>query len=99
MYNEKASCVCLHVHTNLCTQKQIKAQSSIFKMLFTVVILLLPEALGSLGLIHENACRDPHLSNPLCLFSVFLLGVMCCFLSPCSGSLCVPQRSSKVGKL
>ena len=70
MYHENASCVCFHVQT--CTQMQIKTQSSIFKMLFVVVILLLPEAMGSLGLIHENACRDPHLLDPLDLFSAFL---------------------------
>lgn len=49
--NENASCVCLHVHANMCTQMQIKTQSSIFKMLFLAVILLLPEPTGSLGLI------------------------------------------------
>lgn len=85
--------MCLHVHTNTCTQMRIKTQSSILKMVFIVVILLPQEPTGSLGLIRENACEDPHLSNPLNLFHVCLLSVMCgrrcpscCFLSPCSGS-------------
>lgn len=49
--NENTGSICLPVRTNMCTQIPVKTQSSIFKMLFMVVILLLPEPKQNLPLI------------------------------------------------